>query len=647
MNETTNVIVEAGVDADLECRFSAHKDVGKGHAIRFVRASTEGAADAVRAAQEGRNVRVIVVGCPCETAKIRDELGADVAAVTFQDVPCGGLPNVATLREFLSENYRLDEIVSVRVLPPKLGSKPFDTRICVSLKSGAKEIVGQEPPDWFAPRFWGDGKGAYEFARHHGIAHDEECRTCPHRKAKLVVPCAMGARYQGMRRLGKSFSQTVNDIRLNRWDVGLIGNYLGVNYGSHITYYALYEVLNGLGYSTVMIDRPLDVVCVKNLKCPLFVENPYPAHDQAPRYKNILNMKVVNGIGRVFVTGSDQLFNNFLYRVFGKFMAQGYVRSNHHRILYAGSFGHDFTWGPEYDRAEEAFYLSRFDAISVREDSAVAVCKREFGVDAEWVLDPVFLCPKGKYDALIERAPVKPMDKPYLFSYVLDPSDSKEDIIIQVAQQLKLEPEAFLDADRRGTTVKKIRTVENSTAETWLAHIAKCSFAVVDSFHGMCIAIIYHRDFIVIVNKRRGETRFVSLLRLLGLEDRMIRNIKDLNASMSTVRPIDWAKIDAKLGSEAKRSIKWLVGAIERGLSEKRPYSAFDMVDTRCDELELRLEKLERPLFRLPGRRWFKSAGKDLKAMLPELRECLSYSGFWGTARWFFSRLSKYAKRRW
>ena len=63
----------------------------------------------------------------------------------------------------------------------------------------------------------------------------------------------------------------------------------------------------------------------------------------------------------------------------------------------------------------------------------------------------------------------------------------------------------------------------------WLASFSNADFVVTDSFHGMVFSIIFEKDFVVIGNEGRGMDRFVSLLGLLELEDRLILNKSELN----------------------------------------------------------------------------------------------------------------------
>ena len=133
------------------------------------------------------------------------------------------------------------------------------------------------------------------------------------------------------------------------------------------------------------------------------------------------------------------MFNNNLYNAYAKIPVQNFVQSDHWKIAYAASFGHDRIWGKASDRAEESFFMHRFDRFSVREDTAVNLCKNLFGVNATWVLDPVFIAPTNIYLNLIAHCKQQPPDKPYVFAYVLDPTEEKERILKNIAQQGKLQ----------------------------------------------------------------------------------------------------------------------------------------------------------------------------------------------------------------
>ena len=69
------------------------------------------------------------------------------------------------------------------------------------------------------------------------------------------------------------------------------------------------------------------------------------------------------------------------------------------------------------------------------------------------------------------------------------------------------------------------------------------SFVVCDSFHGAVFSIIFNKPFLVIANKERGMARFDSLLRMYGLEGRLVSENLDIS---SLEKPIDWVVVNRK-----------------------------------------------------------------------------------------------------
>ena len=107
--------------------------------------------------------------------------------------------------------------------------------------------------------------------------------------------------------------------------------------------------------------------------------------------QDIYNFTKEAGI-EVVVVGSDQTWrpglSPDLYHLFGDFIPKD---SPIKRIAYAASFGVDkLEYSPnQLDVCKPL--LQRFKAVSVRETSGIELCKKYFGVDAEWVLDPTML----------------------------------------------------------------------------------------------------------------------------------------------------------------------------------------------------------------------------------------------------------------
>ena len=203
----------------------------------------------------------------------------------------------------------------------------------------------------------------------------------------------------------------------------------------------------------------------------------------------------------IVIVGSDQVwrpkYNYIIEDMYLKF-AEGLSIK---RIAFAASFGVD-NWEYTPKQTRECSKLAKkFDAISVREESGVKLCREHLGVDATLVLDPTLLLTKEDYLPICEEVPV--CSEKYLAVYVLDEN-------AEVAATYENEAAA------RGLTVKKFHADSNSTLTVpeWLAMFRDASYVVTDSFHGTVFSIIFGKDFKCIYNKSRGSARFESLLKL-------------------------------------------------------------------------------------------------------------------------------------
>lgn len=593
--------------------------------------------------KEGRIV--LFTGCPCQVAAARKYFKKAAGSVYYVDILCHGTPSQQMWNDYLKENFHMDSVQSIDFRNKKNGwradqlyvtwkdgsaeavpwpesayEEGFQRNIC--LRDGCEdcEFAGhQRQGDITIGDFWqvekykpelNDRKGTSVVLVNNQIGYKLleairpsllDLQQTPIEAARfnrISTTFKAHPRKQRFKTLypGHSFTDAVFQCRHALYDVGVIGNYTIGNYGGTLTQYALYSTLTDMGYSVLMIERPLDAPEPPHKTPWLFEKNPYPDYALAKKYATLAEMKFLNKQCKVFVTGSDQMFNNNLYNAYAKIPVQNFVQSDHWKIAYAASFGHDRIWGKASDRAEESFFMHRFDRFSVREDTAVNLCKNLFGVNATWVLDPVFIAPTNIYLNLIAHCKQQPPDKPYVFAYVLDPTEEKERILKNIAQQGKLQIRAISDIGHSREKVLQrwnIETLFDVKIESWLAHIYHCSFFVTDSFHGMCFAIMFHKQFLVLVNKRRGETRFTSLLNLLGLEARLCYSEQELRTKARTLSTIDYTEVDKKLNQERERSRKWLRDAIEVGKDVKKPFDTFDILDGRCDDLEREIQKLQ------------------------------------------------------
>lgn len=99
--------------------------------------------------------------------------------------------------------------------------------------------------------------------------------------------------------------------------------------------------------------------------------------------------------------------------------------------------------------------------------------------------------------------------------------------------------------------------------EDRLANIIHSDFFIADSFHGICFAILMKKNFVAIVNEKRGKSRFESILGLLGLKDRLISNLGELKQKEALLTtPVDYDAVYEILDRERSRCLTWLRDAL-------------------------------------------------------------------------------------
>ena len=353
--------------------------------------------------------------------------------------------------------------------------------------------------------------------------------------------------------------------------IGIITQPLTTNYGGILQNYALQEVLRRMGHEPCTVDYgkmswiawldcawrvvahkilgnnatfPSMPPQVKQKQAPLrqFVDN--NINLTRPRTWYIQPSVIKKYHFQALIAGSDQVwrprYNAKLEKCFFDFASGWNVK----RIAYAASFGTD-EWEFTKDQTRVCSALAKkFSGISVRELSGVELCRKHLGVDAAHVLDPTLLLRKADYCKLCEQIPVR---EAFVFAYILDESSAKIDAIRTFAERKGL-PYFIKSA---GPNVQP-----DDTVELWLSYFRDAAFVITDSFHGTAFSINFNKDFYVYANAHRGNSRFESLLRIFGLEERMIESLPENEEA------INWSEVNQKLEAERDNSMRWLTGAI-------------------------------------------------------------------------------------
>ncbi|WP_095173934.1 MULTISPECIES: polysaccharide pyruvyl transferase family protein [Blautia] len=362
------------------------------------------------------------------------------------------------------------------------------------------------------------------------------------------------------------FREELSALKGKRYDVAISGVWYGENYGSTLTYYALYKVVKELGYSILMIDKARiienDAELAPGSHSRVFAEKYYDAI--APSLDST-DMRLLNQYCDTFLMGCDQVWNYGIAKNLGFNHYFDFVQDDKRKISYASSFGHAVSFTPPEAISEVTRLFHRFDAISVREYDAVQVLKNEFGVEAVQVLDPVFLVGAKEYETILEEANVKENDR-YLLAYILDPTPEIRESLLYAAQKKNLKLIVLLDGRGDFKKNKEIinlpNIVENLNALDWLWYFRNAEFVITDSCHGASFSLIFKKTFICIANRRRGISRFESLVDLFRIRERLIYDPIQIQKSDLLSIDIDYKQIEKILEMECTRSKKWLKEAL-------------------------------------------------------------------------------------
>lgn len=247
-----------------------------------------------------------------------------------------------------------------------------------------------------------------------------------------------------------------------------------------------------------------------------------------------------------YIVGSDQVWRpSYSPGISAFFLSFLNDNDKIKRIAYAASFGVDHC--NEYSIEDLDYYaslLQKFDAIGVREDSGVKLCKENFRVNAEHVIDPTLLIDKSEYSSLVEKDNILPLDG-NMMVYVLDNSSEKENIVDRIAKERNLIPYQIMKDEITGIY---------PPVTQWLRGFMDAEYVVTDSFHGVVFAIIFNKQFIAIGNKDRGLARFTSILEKFDLLDRLVLSMDEVDVNKIN-KSIDFDAINRLKKIEQKKSL--------------------------------------------------------------------------------------------
>lgn len=263
----------------------------------------------------------------------------------------------------------------------------------------------------------------------------------------------------------------------------------------------------------------------------------------------------------VYLAGSDQIWNSSInerieYPYFLDFTPQDAML-----MSFSSSFGGRKELRPDEIEITKKL-LSRYQAISLREESGRKIVQNLGIKDAVTVLDPTFLLDKKEWKKLQE--PIK-VPKRYILVYHLRPDHQFDEYVKQFSKRKGMKAIHILFYYHMmvhgmfGPVVPTPGQVQTL--------IENASYIITDSFHMTSFAIKYHKQFVVTypdINPGRIE----NILQKSGLQD---RHLTDYGNFELLDKEINYETVDIKLEKEIDFSKTWLRNELkncERKLGE-------------------------------------------------------------------------------
>ncbi|MEG0619071.1 MAG: polysaccharide pyruvyl transferase family protein [Bacilli bacterium] len=353
---------------------------------------------------------------------------------------------------------------------------------------------------------------------------------------------------------------------------------LHINFGGNLQAFALFTVLKDLGYDVDLLNIQNEKtklfgfflnVCKQFVKSYilfkpvsyLFLEKEkeliYKNHsDFISKYlkkSNIIydkqSFKSVVAEERygAVIVGSDQVWRKDYVKNIETYFLNDVENLETKKIAYAASFGVE-EW--QFNFAETSRLknlIHQFKYISVREDTAVRLCKDNLDIDVEHVLDPTLLLEKNTYKKLLSNKKSENYGK--VFAYILDENEEKISFVNKVSELLlKKNFSIKIKENKDRVFINNINEYCVPDIEDWLKAFDDASFIITDSFHGVAFSIIFNKPFIAIVNNKRGSTRFNSMLNLFELNERAFKDTwSEAEITQAVFSEIDYHKINKKI----------------------------------------------------------------------------------------------------
>lgn len=260
-------------------------------------------------------------------------------------------------------------------------------------------------------------------------------------------------------------------------------------------------------------------------------------------------LEAMGQLADVYISGSDQVFSPGMMSTL---YFQQFNTWNAKSISYAASMG--VSEVPQDKKALMKSYLSKFDAISVREPSAKEALQPLTDCNIQVHLDPTLLTEKEEWEC--EEKSYGPLvGKKFILAYFLyRPADMNAQLK-RLHKQTGL-PIVLVDTSAFRNIYHQMLVLDAGPQEfLWLIH--QSQMVVTSSFHGTAMSIIYEKPFVV-YNNPATPARIERLLNLTGLQNHWIKTGMNLSTDSFAVSKEEMETAKQSIREEKEMSLDYL-----------------------------------------------------------------------------------------
>lgn len=229
------------------------------------------------------------------------------------------------------------------------------------------------------------------------------------------------------------------------------------------------------------------------------------------------------------------------------------------------------AYAPGVDIGDITYDMSRvidkFVAISGREEK-VGELLGKYNVPVETVLDPTLTVSERFWE---KKAAKRLVEEDYVVCYMLSRMEYHQVSIDKIKKKYGVRRVVYINTDFIDKPCNEVYSDYNGNVlrravgpAEFLSLMKYADAVCTDSFHGMCVSIIFQRDFYIFslkrIYKKSDDPRFASLLPRLELTKRYV----DQNSDIDTMEEIDWNRVEERLYRERKHSRRFLRDAIAK-----------------------------------------------------------------------------------